>query len=111
MLKLPAQGSGASSRAATATATPTPEGSSRRRFIQRGASSLAVLKHRCNLSVCSSDSDVESEDEDSDEDSSVATPGRPLTARQAVLRNVVDSSHVSLSEMFSYVLSTSYGSY
>ena len=54
-------------------------------------------------------SDIESEDEDDeDEDddvtstrsTSVATAGpggRALTARQAVLRNVVDSSHVSLS--------------
>ncbi|KAI0757123.1 hypothetical protein C8Q80DRAFT_1265093 [Daedaleopsis nitida] len=53
-------------------------------------------------------SDIESEDEDEDEDeegstrsTSVATPGasgRALTARQAVLANVVDSSHVSLAE-------------
>ena len=54
-------------------------------------------------------SDIESEDEDDEDDdddggstrsTSVATTGpngRALTARQAVLRNVVDSSHVSLS--------------
>ncbi|KIP12584.1 hypothetical protein PHLGIDRAFT_21019 [Phlebiopsis gigantea 11061_1 CR5-6] len=78
-LKLP-QVSETSSLAATAT--PTPDGTSRRRVLSRG-------------------SEVESEDEDEDEDSdseSMATPGRPLTARQAVLRNVVDSSHVSLVE-------------
>lgn len=49
----------------------------------------------------SSDIDIESEDSDEDDAStrstSVATPGRPLTARQAVLRNVVDATHVSLS--------------
>ncbi|KAI0735298.1 hypothetical protein C8Q76DRAFT_277999 [Earliella scabrosa] len=54
-------------------------------------------------------SDIESEDEDEDEDDggdstrsgSVAAggaSGRALTARQAVLANVVDSSHVSLAE-------------
>ncbi|KAH9898537.1 hypothetical protein C8Q73DRAFT_641052 [Cubamyces lactineus] len=54
-------------------------------------------------------SDIESEDEDEDEDddedstrsTSEATTGagsRALTARQAVLANVVDSSHVSLVE-------------
>ncbi|TBU64942.1 PAPA-1-like conserved region-domain-containing protein [Dichomitus squalens] len=54
-------------------------------------------------------SDIESEDEDEEEDdeegttrsTSVATAGagaRALTARQAVLANVVDSSHVALSE-------------
>ena len=68
---------------------------------------------RCCLSLQGSvghpGSDIESEDEDDeDEDddvtstrsTSVATAGpggRALTARQAVLRNVVDSSHVSLS--------------
>lgn len=75
--KFTQQASEASSVAAT-----TPDGSSRRRILSRG-------------------SDVESEDEDEDEDDSdsvVATPGRPLTARQAVLRNVVDPSHVSLAE-------------
>ncbi|EKM60959.1 uncharacterized protein PHACADRAFT_247205 [Phanerochaete carnosa HHB-10118-sp] len=80
-LKLPQQASEASSIAATAT--PTPDGTSRRRILSRG-------------------SDIESEDSDEDDgDSSeetTATPGRPLTARQAVLRNVVDSSHVSLAE-------------
>ncbi|KAI0348652.1 hypothetical protein BDW22DRAFT_1437741 [Trametopsis cervina] len=80
-LKLPA--SGASSRVPTGQSTP--EGSSRRRYIQR-------------------DSDVDSENSDSeasDRSTSAGTtvaPGRPLTARQAVLRNVVDSSHVSLEE-------------
>lgn len=51
-----------------------------------------------------SEDDEEEEDED-DENStrstSVATPGpggRALTARQAVLRNVVDPSHVSLGQ-------------
>ena len=47
------------------------------------------------------DIDIESEDSDEDDAStrstSVATPGRPLTARQAVLSNVVDATHVSLS--------------
>ena len=46
------------------------------------------------------DIDIESEDSDDDastRSTSVATPGRPLTARQAVLRNVVDATHVSLS--------------
>ncbi|KAI0094724.1 hypothetical protein BDY19DRAFT_38751 [Irpex rosettiformis] len=81
-LKLPAQGSGASSR--NATGTSTPEVTSRRRYARR---------------VVGSDIESESSDpEDSDESASVATPGRPLTARQAVLRNVVDSSHVSLEE-------------
>ena len=53
--------------------------------------------------------DIESEDSD-DEDASTRstsvatnTPGRALTARQAVLRNVVDRTHVSLS-MSSYPL-------
>lgn len=47
--------------------------------------------------------DVDIESEDSDEDSTVsgAATGRALTARQAVLRNVVDSSHVSLSKSLS----------
>lgn len=53
---------------------------------------------------CSTGSDIESEDEDEEEDeeeesTSEATTGaggRVLTARQAVLANVVDSSHVSL---------------
>jgi len=64
------------------TATPTPEGTSRA-ASRRGASR-----------------DVDIESEDSDEDSTVsgAATGRALTARQAVLRNVVDSSHVSLIE-------------
>lgn len=84
-LKLPPQNSEASSLAATAT--PTPDGSTRRRALARG-------------------SDVESEDSDEDDDDSRSTsaataPGRPLTARQAALRNVVDPLHVSLS---AYVL-------
>jgi len=75
-LRLPMQ-------SATTTNSPTPEGSvakgpSRRQRSPRG-------------------SDIESED--SDEDGSVSTPGgRVLTARQAVLANVVGSSHVSLVE-------------
>ncbi|TCD66370.1 hypothetical protein EIP91_001419 [Steccherinum ochraceum] len=60
------------------TATPTPE-------VSRAASRRGVSRD-----------DIESED--SDDDSAAATPGRALTARQAVLRNVVDSSHVSLIE-------------
>ncbi|GJE86018.1 PAPA-1 domain-containing protein [Phanerochaete sordida] len=78
-LKLPQQSEASS---VAATATPTPDGTSRRRILPRG-------------------SDIESEDSDEDDDDSdsvAATPGRPLTARQAVLRNVVDSSHVSLAE-------------
>ncbi|CDO72357.1 hypothetical protein BN946_scf184977.g54 [Trametes cinnabarina] len=51
-------------------------------------------------------SDIESEDEDDDEEddddstsaATTAAGARALTARQAVLRNVVDSSHVSLVE-------------
>lgn len=57
-----------------------------------------------SLNVSSIDVDVESEDSDdlqSTRSTSVATAGasgRALTARQAVLANVVDSSHVSLCE-------------
>ena len=63
-------------------------------------------------------SDIESEDEDEEDEeddegstrsTSVATPGasgRALTARQAVLANVVDSSHVSLSASFTLSLDT-----
>ncbi|KAI0639282.1 hypothetical protein C8Q77DRAFT_1080396 [Trametes polyzona] len=88
-LKLP-QNAGPSSAATRSSAHNTPSRASRRN-IPRG-------------------SDIESEDEDEDEDedddastrsTSEATTGpssRALTARQAVLANVVDSSHVSLSE-------------
>ncbi|KAI0825198.1 hypothetical protein BC628DRAFT_1410593 [Trametes gibbosa] len=85
-LKLPQHAAGPSS---TATRSSTHNTLSRasRRNVPRG-------------------SDIESEDEDEDEDedegsTSEATTGaggRVLTARQAVLANVVDSSHVSLSE-------------
>ncbi|KAI0651734.1 hypothetical protein C8Q79DRAFT_55089 [Trametes meyenii] len=87
-LKLP-QGGGPSSAATRSSTQNTPSRASRRN-IPRG-------------------SDIESEDEDEDEDedgdstrsTSEATTGagsRALTARQAVLANVVDSSHVSLAE-------------
>ncbi|KAJ3554703.1 hypothetical protein NM688_g2972 [Phlebia brevispora] len=83
-LKLPAHASGASSAAQSATGASTPTGSVRRRR------------------ALSQEIDIESEDSEDEDGStrstSVATPGRPLTARQAVLRNVVDASHVSLSE-------------
>ncbi|KAH8100622.1 hypothetical protein BXZ70DRAFT_164814 [Cristinia sonorae] len=68
-LKLPMGG-------ALSTATTTPE-------VSRAASRRGTSR------------DIESEDSD---EASGATPGRALTARQAVLRNVVDSSHVSLIE-------------
>ncbi|KAI8995516.1 hypothetical protein BD414DRAFT_576240 [Trametes punicea] len=87
-LKLP-QHTGPSSVATRSSAHNTPSRSSRR-HMPRG-------------------SDIESEDEDEDEEddegstrsTSVATTAagsRALTARQAVLANVVDPSHVSLSE-------------
>ncbi|KAI0778064.1 hypothetical protein BD413DRAFT_600898 [Trametes elegans] len=94
-LKLP-QNAGPSSVATRSSTHNTPSRASRR-HMPRG-------------------SDIESEDEDEDEDddgtstrsTSEATTGagsRALTARQAVLRNVVDSSHVSLgaSSPFWYV--------
>lgn len=90
-----------------ATATPTPDGSSRRRILSRGISRSEWPHVFISLPV-SIGSDVESEDSDEDDDSStesVATPGRPLTARQAVLRNVVDPSHVSLGKEHSLLLS------
>ncbi|KAF9821930.1 hypothetical protein IEO21_00360 [Rhodonia placenta] len=99
-LKLPAQGSSGGPQ--TAASTPAeeeeeedededePEEPRRRRIAPR-------------------DDDVESEDSDDADDgaqstrsTSVATTGtgaRALTARQAVLANVVDSSHVSLDEL------------
>ncbi|OCH96524.1 hypothetical protein OBBRIDRAFT_787081 [Obba rivulosa] len=86
-LKLP-QASASSSGAPTGVSTPEEIGHpSSRRAVPR-------------------DIDIESEDEDDDDDAdssrstSVGTSaaGRPLTARQAVLANVVGSSHVSLAE-------------
>ncbi|KAI0061913.1 hypothetical protein BV25DRAFT_714575 [Artomyces pyxidatus] len=47
--------------------------------------------------AASRDVDIESEDDD-DEASAAGGSGRPMTARQAVLASVVDSSHVSLNE-------------
>ncbi|KAI0704930.1 hypothetical protein BC835DRAFT_1468555 [Cytidiella melzeri] len=82
-IKLPPPGSAASSRIATGASTP--EGPPRRRLIQRGSD------------AASENSDSEASDR-SVSAGTTATPGRPLTARQAVLRNVVDSSHVSLEE-------------
>ncbi|KAI9057096.1 hypothetical protein FKP32DRAFT_1681831 [Trametes sanguinea] len=85
------------------------------RLPQAGPSSAATRSSTNNTPSRASrrrpprGSDIESEDDDEDEDddddstrsTSVATTaagGRALTARQAVLRNVVDSSHVSLVE-------------
>ncbi|KAH9946793.1 hypothetical protein B0H21DRAFT_741795 [Amylocystis lapponica] len=85
-LRLPAQASSTSSVVATGLTTPDEIGTSRR--------------------AASRDVDIESEDSDDDDARSTrstsvattATANRPLTARQAVLANVVDSSHVSLAE-------------
>ncbi|KAI0793391.1 hypothetical protein C8Q75DRAFT_750038 [Abortiporus biennis] len=69
------------------TGTSTPERPSRT-TSRRGASR--------------EDLDIESEDDDDDLEStvsgSVATPGRALTARQAALANVAETTHVSLEE-------------
>ncbi|KAI0043118.1 hypothetical protein FA95DRAFT_1598111 [Auriscalpium vulgare] len=72
-LKLPQQKPKRSARA-RAPPTPTPDASR----------------------TGSRDIDIESEDDD-DDDEVIGGSGRPLTARQAVLASVVDSSHVSLS--------------
>ncbi|KAL7285628.1 hypothetical protein PYCCODRAFT_1457021 [Trametes coccinea BRFM310] len=87
-LKLPQ--AGPSSAATRSSANNTPSRASRRR-PPRGSD------------IESEDDDEEEEDDDDDStrSTSVATTaagGRALTARQAVLRNVVDSSHVSLVE-------------
>ncbi|KAI0963417.1 hypothetical protein AcW1_000501 [Taiwanofungus camphoratus] len=83
-LRLPPQASSASS------VVPTPDDA--HLSLRRGASRDDYIESE------------DSEDEDgaqSTRSTSVATTGtagRPLTARQAVLANVVDSSHVSLAE-------------
>ncbi|THH02914.1 hypothetical protein EW026_g69 [Hermanssonia centrifuga] len=103
-LKLPAQMSGLSSVAATATGASTPSGYIRRGFPSRGTDIYLTIVLRTKTIYSLIDVDIESEDTDEDADhstrsTSVATnTGRALTARQAVLRNVVDSSHVSLIE-------------
>lgn len=81
------------------TTSPTPDAS---RAASKGASRgmlLPSLPRGSPDEVITPGSDIESEDsdEESSRSASVATPGRALTARQAVLRNVVDSTHVSLS--------------
>ncbi|EIW64790.1 uncharacterized protein TRAVEDRAFT_68517 [Trametes versicolor FP-101664 SS1] len=86
-LKLP-QNAGPSSAATRSSAHNTPSRASRRN-VPRGSD------------IESEDDDDEDDDEGSTRSASEATTGagsRALTARQAVLRNVVDSSHVSLAE-------------
>ncbi|EMD41771.1 hypothetical protein CERSUDRAFT_110343 [Gelatoporia subvermispora B] len=87
-LKLP-QASASSSGAPTGVSTPDE--------VALPTSRRAVPR---DVDIESEDEDEEDDDADSSRSTSVGTSaaGRPLTARQAVLANVVGSSHVSLAE-------------
>lgn len=70
-----------------------------RRTLAVGLTSHTDTETRLGSDIESEDDDDEDDDEGSTRSTSEATTGagsRALTARQAVLRNVVDSSHVSL---------------